>query len=104
MQFNVTIICVNKLFPTKFVATAYGIVNLIAHIFACLSPLVAEIPNPYPFIMFETLLVFDVLASFKITEVKPILESEEKPTSLDFKDSSINEPYNTDEWIYNFEL
>jgi len=37
------IISINRLFPTLYVSTAYGIVNFCAHLFACLSPFVAEI-------------------------------------------------------------
>jgi len=43
MQFNITIVAVNRLFPTQYVTTAYGICNFCAHCFACLSPFMAEI-------------------------------------------------------------
>jgi hypothetical protein len=78
MQFNITIVSVNRLFPTQYVTTAYGICNFMAHSFACLSPFMAEILNPYPFIVFNSLLVFAVLASFKITEVKQIITKTEQ--------------------------
>jgi hypothetical protein len=42
MGFNIGYISVPRLFPTRFVATVYGITNLVAHSFACLAPLVAE--------------------------------------------------------------
>ena len=72
MQFNITIVSVNRLFPTQLTTTAYGVCNFLAHSLACFSPFVAEIQNPYPFLVFNFLLVFAVLASFKLTEVKPI--------------------------------
>ena len=43
MIFNTTIISVNRLFPTLFVSSAYGVVNFFAHLYACLAPFVAEI-------------------------------------------------------------
>jgi len=43
MIFNCTLICVNRLFPTLFIANAYGIVNFCAHCIACFSPFVAEV-------------------------------------------------------------
>ena len=70
MTFNVSVISVNKLFPTKFISTAYGVVNMFAHCFACLSAGMAEIPDPYPFIIFETLIVIAAFFTFKIKEVK----------------------------------
>ena len=70
MTYNVAVISVNRLFPTKFISTAYGVVNGFAHIFACLSSLIAEIPNPYPFMIFEALIVVAAFATMRIKEVK----------------------------------
>jgi hypothetical protein len=68
MLFNICLISVNRLFPTQNVTTAYGIVNFLAHIFACLAPMIAEIPNPYPFIVFVILVCIGFLSSFFLTE------------------------------------
>jgi hypothetical protein len=43
MTFNIGYVSVKELFPTQYVATVYGQVNLVAHMFACTSPLIAEI-------------------------------------------------------------
>lgn len=67
--FNTAIISVNRLFPTTLVATAYGVVNFFAHMIACLAPFVAEIKNPYPFLVFEVLLGIAIFSSFFITEI-----------------------------------
>jgi hypothetical protein len=67
--FNTAIISVNRLFPTTLVATAYGVVNFFGHLVACLSPFVAEIKNPYPFIVFEILIGVAIFSSFYITEL-----------------------------------
>ena len=50
MTFNAGYVSVPRLFPTKFQSTVYATVNFFAHVVACLSPMVAEIPKPVPFI------------------------------------------------------
>ncbi len=70
--FNTAIISVNRLFPITLVATAYGVVNFFAHLFACLSPFVAEIKNPFPFIVFEALIGVAIFSSFFITELSTV--------------------------------
>lgn len=69
MIFNTTLICVNKLFPTLFIASAYGIVNFCAHTVACLSPFIAEIKNPYPFSFFCCFVLCAIFSSFFLTEI-----------------------------------
>ena len=82
MIFNISVISVNRLFPTQFVSTAYGAVNLVAHVFACLSALAAEIPNPLPFAIFECLLVVAAVMTFYITEVKSIITSKDQSAEV----------------------
>lgn len=69
MQYNLTIVSVSRLFPTQYVTTAYGFCNFMAHVVACLAPFIAEFSNPIPFIVFNSMLVFSFLASFKMTDV-----------------------------------
>ena len=69
MIFNTTIIAVNRLFPTVYVSTAYGVVNFCAHLYACLAPFVAEVKNPYPFIMFVAMIGVAIFTSFMLTEL-----------------------------------
>lgn len=69
MIFNTTLICVNRLFPTLFIANAYGIVNFIAHSVACISPFVAEVKNPYPFIVFCFFVSLAIVSSFFLKEI-----------------------------------
>ena len=49
MAYNTGYVSVNRLFPTRFQSTVYAVVNLVAHLVACVAPLIAEIPDPYPF-------------------------------------------------------
>jgi hypothetical protein len=54
MSFNIGYISVAKLFPTKFVATVFGIVNFASHIITIGAPITAELPHPIPQIVFTT--------------------------------------------------
>jgi hypothetical protein len=67
---NICYISVPKLFPTRFLTTAYAILNLCAHIFAIGAPLAAELKDPYPFLIYLILLVILLFASTLITELE----------------------------------
>ena len=69
MGFNIGYISVPRLFPTRFVATVYGITNLIAHTFACLAPMVAEIKDPYPFTIFLLCIIASFMCSYSLVEL-----------------------------------
>lgn len=69
MIFNSTLISVNRLFPTLFIANAYGICNFCAHTIACLAPFVAEVHNPYPYCFFVSFVFVALFASFFLTEI-----------------------------------
>ena len=52
------------LFPTLFVGTAFGITNFTSRLFTVLSPLVAEMPQPIPMIVFCSSTALAIAASF----------------------------------------
>ena len=52
MSFNIGYISVARLFPTKYVSTVFGIVNFVAHLLTVGAPMVAEAPEPIPFLVF----------------------------------------------------
>lgn len=52
MAFNTVYVTNNRFFPTKYLATTYGIVNFVSHLLAVAAPLLAEVSDPYPFTMF----------------------------------------------------
>lgn len=52
MSFNMGYVSVAKLFPTEYVATTFGIVNLMSHLITVLAPMVAEVSKPIPMIVF----------------------------------------------------
>ena len=63
-------ISVPRLFPTRYVTTVYSIVNLVSHIFACFSPLVAEITDPWPFSFMVGASVLSLFCAMFLTEYK----------------------------------
>ena len=52
--FNVLFISHSSMFPTLFVATAFGCAQFLARFFSALSPLLASIREPLPMIMFTS--------------------------------------------------
>ena len=52
MSFNIGYISVARLFPTQYVSTVFGIVNFFSHLLTVGSPMVAEAPEPIPFVVF----------------------------------------------------
>jgi hypothetical protein len=69
MSGNINYIAIPRLFPVRYVATLYGITNFVAHLFACFAPLVAEIKEPYPFIIYLVLIAVSTIASSALTEL-----------------------------------
>lgn len=43
MAFNTVYVSNNRMFPTKYLASSFGIVNFISHLYAIAAPLTAEI-------------------------------------------------------------
>jgi hypothetical protein len=70
MTFNIGYVSVKELFPTQYVATVYGQVNLVAHIFACTSPLIAEVKNPWPFVAYLIAVGVAMAATTQLEEIK----------------------------------
>jgi len=69
MGFNIGYISVPRLFPTRFVATVYGVTNLVAHSFACLAPMAAELQDPYPFSIFLVGILISLCFSYWLNEL-----------------------------------
>ena len=61
-------ISVPRLFPTRYVTTAYSITNLVSHIFGCTSPMVAEITDPWPFSIYVGLSVLSFFCAIFLNE------------------------------------
>lgn len=52
MSFNIGYVSVAKLFPTEYVTTTFGIVNLFSHLITIAAPMMAEAPEPIPMVVF----------------------------------------------------
>jgi len=78
MSFNTVYISNSRLFPTKFLASTYGIANLISHLLAVLAPIVAEVPNPYPMLLFCILIGVAMFASLFLKELNNGKDSDSK--------------------------
>jgi len=72
MSFNIGYISVARLFPTEFVSTVFGIVNFVAHIVTVGAPLVAEIRDPYPFMVFTFNAFIAIFISTRLKEIAPV--------------------------------
>lgn len=89
MVYNICYISVTRLFPTRYVTTVYGIVNMVAHCFACFAPLAAEIHNPYPFCLFLGLEATAFIASYFITELDKAEEDDDKKSNEEGDEQSV---------------
>lgn len=69
MSFNIGYVSVARLFPTQFVSCVFGIVNFVAHLITVGAPLVAEMPEPVPFVVFCLNAFMAVFASCWLVEI-----------------------------------
>lgn len=70
MAFNTVYVSNNRFFPTKYLASTYGIVNLVSHLIAVVAPLLAEVADPYPFAMFFINSAIGVVCSFFLQDIR----------------------------------
>jgi hypothetical protein len=70
MSFNIGYISVARLFPTEYVSTVFALVNFISHIITIGAPLVAELPDPIPFIVFCCNSFCAIFAAARLKEIK----------------------------------
>ena len=68
MSYNTIFIIHNRLFPTIFVSTTFGIVNLFSHGVAVIAPLLAELKDPFPMLIFVSITGFAIIASLFLKE------------------------------------
>ena len=69
MSFNIGYVSVARLFPTRFVATVFGLVNLVANFFTIAAPMVAEMSEPIPFVWFVFNTVFGLFFCNQLVEL-----------------------------------
>lgn len=54
MGFNVQYVSIPRLFPAKIVASVFGFINFFAHLITVGAPMVAELEDPIPMLVFAT--------------------------------------------------
>jgi hypothetical protein len=52
MSYNIGYVSVAKLFPTEFVTSVFGIVNLVSHLVTTMAPIVSEVKQPIPMLVY----------------------------------------------------
>lgn len=79
MAFNAVYVSNNRLFPTKYLTSSFGIVNFISHLYAIGAPMVAEIPDPYPFTTFFIHSCVGAVCSFFLKEINKEADKDTDP-------------------------
>ena len=65
-NYNLVYIQHVKMFPTLFLVTSLGIANFVCRIAVAIAPMVAEIKDPIPMILFTVLTLLTAFASLFI--------------------------------------
>ena len=69
MSFNIGYVSVARLFPTNFVTTVFGIVNFVSHGITVGAPMVAELGEPIPFVVFCCNAAFAIVFGLQLVEL-----------------------------------
>lgn len=72
MSFNTVYVTNNRLFPTHFLTSSFGLLNFISHIISIAAPMVAEVSNPYPMGIF---LINSIIALISAIFIKELYHS-----------------------------
>ena len=72
MSFNIGYISVARLFPTEYVASVFGLVNFVSHLITVGAPIVAECPEPVPFVVFCINAFLAIFVSTRLKEIDKI--------------------------------
>jgi hypothetical protein len=68
--FNLVYILINELFPTIYLATAYGLCNIVGRAVAISSPLVARVHQPIPMLILAVYSGICAFIPFLLVKVK----------------------------------
>jgi MFS family permease len=84
LSFGVNYISNSYLFPTLFAATAIGLCNTIARVFSAMSPILAQMDEPLPMVLFScaSLFTFAFIFFLQVPKSSPD-ELLNKPTAND---------------------
>jgi len=67
-------VIVNELFPTLYVATAYGACNIIGRAVAVASPLVARVSPPWPMMILAVYSLFCAVLAMMLGSLRQTIE------------------------------
>ena len=73
MAFNTVYAGNNRLFPTEILTTSFGVINFVSHTVAIAAPILAEVPDPFPFGVFLGNTIAALFAALFIRERKQFL-------------------------------
>lgn len=91
MAFNVGYVSVARLFPTEFVTAVFGIVNLCSHTIAVASPMIAEVKEPIPMVVFCCNAVLAIFFGWRLIEYEKVqMLMKKKPTSNKVEEKQID--------------
>ena len=68
--FNVAYISTPRFFPKNITTTVWGLLNIVARFIACLAPMIAVAPAPYPMISFFILSIVSSIVVMKLNTEK----------------------------------
>ncbi|CDW78040.1 solute carrier family member 5 [Stylonychia lemnae] len=69
MSFNSVYIGNNRLFPTQFQSTTFGFLNFLSHCLSVGAPIIAEISDPIPILIFLGCCVITLISAIFLKEV-----------------------------------
>ena len=69
MTFNTVYVTHNRLFPPYLLTSTFGLLNLSSHILTIPAPILAEVSNPYPILIFLGCSITGFISSFFIKEL-----------------------------------
>ena len=72
MAFNTVYVSHNRYFPTRYLSSTYGLINFVSHLIAVAAPLLAEVPNPYPFTIFLLTAGIGMFFSYFLQDIKKV--------------------------------
>jgi len=72
MAFNTVYVSNNRFFPTKYLASTYGLVNFVSHLIAVGAPLLAEVSDPYPFTIYLLSSIIGLVSSYFLQDIQKL--------------------------------
>jgi hypothetical protein len=87
MSYNIGYVSVSRLFPTQFITTAFGYINLVSHLVTTGAPMVAELKEPVPMIVYCCNAASAIFFAWQLLEadIAEKMKKEKEKTERDYK-------------------